>query len=84
MFRILAWVLAVWGVAVWATWGWYLLMGIATPENVVSAGVGGAILIAVGYWLQRKTRRTQSGQQAGGTPPPGRAEPDAPPDRPRD
>jgi hypothetical protein len=84
MLRTLAWVLVVWGVAVWATWGSYLLMGITTPEKVVSAGVGGGILVAVGYWLERKTRRKPSDQQAEGTPPPGRTEPGAPADRPRE
>jgi hypothetical protein len=52
--RILAWLLVVWGVAVWATWGIYFLMGIAPVEKVVLATVGGGLLVAMGYWLERK------------------------------
>jgi hypothetical protein len=55
--RIVAWALVVWGVAVWATWGAYLLLGVATPQKVLSAGVTGALLVAIGYLLERKTRR---------------------------
>lgn len=56
MVRILAWILVVWGVAVWATWCYYLLLGIATPKEVVFAGVGGGVLVWAGYWLKRTTK----------------------------
>jgi hypothetical protein len=57
MLRALAWGLVVWGVAVWATWGYYLLLGIAPAEKMLSAGIGGGLLVAVGYWLENRTRR---------------------------
>jgi hypothetical protein len=57
MLRILGWLLVVWGVAVWATWGSYYAMGIAGPEKLVSSGIGGGILIAIGYWLKRATNK---------------------------
>jgi hypothetical protein len=64
--RILAWVLVVWGVAIWATWGAYFLMGIATADKLVSTGLLGGIFVAVGYWLERNTRRKPPDQQGSG------------------
>lgn len=84
MLRNFAWLLVVWGVAVWATWGFYLLMGIAPPEKIVPAGVGGGMLVAVGYWLERKTRRKTSNRQAEGTSHPDRVEQSNTADRPRE
>ena len=69
MLRRLAWLLVVWGVAVWATWGAYALLGITALEKVVPAGMSGGILVALGYWLERKTRRKPTSQQESDAPP---------------
>jgi uncharacterized membrane-anchored protein len=65
--RTLAWIFVVWGVATCAVWIFYLPLGIATVEQVLPAEVGGGILIAVGYLLERKTRRKPANQQDGDT-----------------
>ena len=61
--RALAWILVVWDVATCATWIFYLFLGIATVEQVLPAEVGGGVLMAVGYWLERKTRRKPTDRQ---------------------
>jgi hypothetical protein len=70
MLRTLAWLLVVWGVAVWATWGFQVVMGVAPAQNLIAAGIGGGILVAVGYWLERRTRRKPPDRQEGKPLPP--------------
>jgi hypothetical protein len=57
MLRIIAWVLVVWGIAVWATMGFNFLLGNLTGDKIAPGVVAGAILVGIGYWLERKTRR---------------------------
>jgi hypothetical protein len=57
MLRTLAWALVVWGVAVWATGAAYLFIGITSAQQTVGAVISGGILVALGYWLERRTRR---------------------------
>ena len=61
--RTLAWLFVVWGVATCAIWIFYLFLGIATGEQVLPAEVGGGLLMAVGYGLERKTRRKPTDPQ---------------------
>jgi hypothetical protein len=61
--RILAWLLVIWGVATCVTWIFYLFLGIATGEQVLPAEIGGGLMMAVGYWLERKTRRKPTDSQ---------------------
>ena len=55
--RTLAWVLVVWGVAVWATMGFQVLLEISTIEEAAPGVVAGGILVGLGYWLERRARR---------------------------
>jgi hypothetical protein len=69
MLRTVAWVLVVWGVAVWATQGFHLLLGITPVEDMAPGVVAGAILVGVGYWLERRTRRKRDEPPGGEQPP---------------
>ena len=56
MLRAFAWLIVVWGVAVWTTGVVKPLLGIGRPEDVLTAGVAGAVLVVPGYWLERRDR----------------------------
>jgi hypothetical protein len=65
MSRNLAWWLVVWGVAVWAIFGYQLLFGLTTIDKIVTPGIVGGLLVALGYWMKSKTRRKPPDQQGG-------------------
>lgn len=55
--RTIAWALVVWGVAVWAAMGFNLILNNKAVDKIAPGVVAGAILVGIGYWLERRTRR---------------------------
>src|SRR5262249_11151030 len=57
MRRVLSLVFLLWGVATVMVGGFYLVIGINSPERFAYALVAGAVLLAIAWWFDRSARR---------------------------
>jgi hypothetical protein len=63
--RLGAGLLLLWGVGVWMVGGFNVYRGIAPPEKLIPAGIGGAVLVGLAFWLDRKAKARAKGPKAG-------------------